>query len=99
MLAHESTAGTHRVGPLSKLKGISMIAALKTPYLLFLGTASSLGDAKTAAGIAYWRRDLCCGQLRLPGCKADIGLPDLDLEAAQRLGRSEEHTSELQSPI
>lgn len=69
-----------------KHKGLSMIAALKTPYLLFLGAAPSLGDAKTAAGIAYWRRDLCCGQLRLPGCKADIGLPDLDLEAAQRFG-------------
>lgn len=63
-----------------------MIAALEAPYLLFLGAAPTLADAKTAAGIAYWRRELCCGQLRLPGCKADTGLPDLDLHAARRLG-------------
>jgi uncharacterized NAD-dependent epimerase/dehydratase family protein len=60
--------------------------ALKTPYLLFLGQASSLSEAKTAAGIAQWRRELCCGQLRFPGCKADVGLPDLDLLEAKALG-------------
>lgn len=63
-----------------------MPVALKTPYLLFLGAAPSPGDAKTAMGVAYWRRELCCGQLRLPGCNADTGLPDLDLQTAQRLG-------------
>lgn len=63
-----------------------MSVSLEPPYLLFLGAASSLGDAKTASGIAYWRRELCCGQLRLPGCKANTGLPNLDLESAQRLG-------------
>jgi uncharacterized NAD-dependent epimerase/dehydratase family protein len=63
-----------------------MLPALKPPYLLFLGDAPSLGDAKTAAGIAYWHRERCCGQLRLPGCKADTGLPDLNLEAARKLG-------------
>lgn len=63
-----------------------MLAALKTPYLLFLGAAQSLGEAKTAAGIAYWRRDLCTGQFRLPGAKADTGLPDLDLETAYERG-------------
>lgn len=63
-----------------------MIAALKAPYLLFLGSAANLADAKTAAGIACWRRELCCGQLRLPGCQADVGLPDLDLEAARAAG-------------
>jgi uncharacterized NAD-dependent epimerase/dehydratase family protein len=63
-----------------------MLATLKTPYLLFLGAAPTAGDAKTAMGIAHWRRELCCGQLRLRGCKADTGLPDLDLEAAKRLG-------------
>lgn len=63
-----------------------MPVVLKTPYLLFLGAAPSLGDAKTAMGIAHWRRELCCGQLRLPGCNADTGLPDLDLETAQKRG-------------
>lgn len=63
-----------------------MLVELRTPYLLFLGDAPSLADAKTAAGIAYWRPENCCGQFRLPGCKVDIGLPDLDLEQARRLG-------------
>lgn len=63
-----------------------MPPTLRTPYLLFLGDASSLADAKTAAGIAYWRRERCCGQLRLPGCRADIGLPDLSIEQAKELG-------------
>jgi uncharacterized NAD-dependent epimerase/dehydratase family protein len=63
-----------------------MLAELKVPYLLFLGNAPTLADAKTASGIAYWRRDRCCGQLRLPACKADTGLPDLTLEAAKELG-------------
>src|SRR5262245_61272743 len=63
-----------------------MLATLKTSYLLFLGSAPSAGDAKTAMGIAHWRRELCCGQLRLRDCKADTGLPDLDLQTAQRRG-------------
>ena len=63
-----------------------MTVTLNAPYLLFLGAAPSLADAKTASGIAYWRRELCCGQLRLPGCKADTGLPDLDLDSARELG-------------
>lgn len=63
-----------------------MPVTLKPPYLLFLGAAPSSGDAKTAMGIAYWRRELCCGQLRLAGCKADTGLPDLSLEAARAAG-------------
>lgn len=63
-----------------------MLVVLRTPYLLFLGDAPSLADAKTAAGIAYWRREHACGQLRFAGCNVDIGLPDLDLEQARRLG-------------
>lgn len=63
-----------------------MPVTLKPPYLLFLGAAPSNGDAKTAMGITHWRRELCCGQLRLPGCKADTGLPDLSLEAARGMG-------------
>ena len=63
-----------------------MPVALKAPYLLFLGAAPTLADAKTASGIAYWRRELCCGQLRLAGCKADTGLPDLDLRGARAVG-------------
>lgn len=63
-----------------------MHVALRAPYLLFLGDVHMPSDAKTAAGIAHWRRELCCGQLRLPGCKADVGLPDLDLAQARERG-------------
>ena len=40
-------------------------------------------------GIAHWRRELCCGQLRLPGCKADTGLPDLDLRSSAKRWRTQ----------
>jgi len=63
-----------------------MLPELRTPYLLFLGDVQIASDAKTGAGIAYWRPELCCGQLRLPGCRADLGLPDLDLAQARQAG-------------
>lgn len=56
------------------------------PYLLFLGDAPDQLAAKTAAGVVDWRRDWCVGQLRLPGCEADVGLPDMDLEQAVAAG-------------
>lgn len=55
---------------------------LRTPYLLFLGDVRDQRAAKTAAGIAHWRPEVCAGQLRLPECRADLGLPDLTLEEA-----------------
>ncbi|MGH7125685.1 MAG: N-acetyltransferase DgcN [Stellaceae bacterium] len=60
--------------------------AIKHPYLLFLGDAHDQLAAKTAAGVAFWRPDWCLGQLRLPGCKADLKLPDLSIEAAAAAG-------------
>ena len=33
-----------------------------------------------------WRRDWCVGQLRLDGCKADLGLPDKSVEEAAAEG-------------
>jgi uncharacterized NAD-dependent epimerase/dehydratase family protein len=56
------------------------------PYLLFLGDAADQLAAKTAQGIAHWRPDWGLGQLRLEGCKADLGLPDMTVEAAARAG-------------
>jgi uncharacterized NAD-dependent epimerase/dehydratase family protein len=50
---------------------------IQSPYLLFLGDAPDIATAKTAAGIRHWRPELCAGQLRLPGCRVDLGLPDL----------------------
>lgn len=60
--------------------------ALRTPYLMFLGDAPDQLAAKTAAGIAYWRPEMSRGQFRLPGCRADLGLPDMTIEAAAAAG-------------
>jgi uncharacterized NAD-dependent epimerase/dehydratase family protein len=60
--------------------------ALRTPYLLFLGDAPDSLAAKTANGIRQWRPEWCLGQFRLPGCAADLGLPDMTLEEAKAAG-------------
>ncbi len=55
------------------------------PYLMFLGDVQDQLGAKTAQGIVDWRPDWCLGQLRLDGCKADLGIPDMTIaEAAAR---------------
>lgn len=59
---------------------------LKRPYLLFLGDVPDALAAKTAIGIVDWRKDWCVGQMRLPGCNADTGLPDMDLQQATVAG-------------
>ncbi len=62
---------------------------IETPYLLFLGDAPDALAAKVAQGIKDWRPDLAIGQLRLPGCNADLGLEDLTVaEAATRGART-----------
>ncbi|NNM75214.1 N-acetyltransferase DgcN [Enterovirga aerilata] len=59
---------------------------ISRPYLMFLGDVPDTLAAKTAYGIVDWRRDWCLGQLRLPGCKADLGLPDITVEEAAAQG-------------
>ena len=59
---------------------------LRTPYLMFIGDAPDQLAAKTAAGVAFWRPEACLGQLRLPGCKADLRLPDMTIEEAAAAG-------------
>ena len=59
---------------------------INKPYLLFLGDAPDQLAAKTAVGIAHWRRSDCVGQLRLVGCNADAGLPDLTVTQAAEQG-------------
>src|SRR5690606_35675105 len=56
------------------------------PYLLFLADAPDQLAAKTAQGIVHWRPDWCLGQLRLPGCKADLKIPDMTVEQAANSG-------------
>jgi uncharacterized NAD-dependent epimerase/dehydratase family protein len=59
---------------------------LKAPYLIFLGDEPLQTHAKTGIGIAHWRPELCIGQLRLPGCGADLKLPDMTPAEAHAAG-------------
>jgi uncharacterized NAD-dependent epimerase/dehydratase family protein len=59
---------------------------IKPPYLLFLGDVQDQLAAKTASGIQDWRPEWCLGQLRLPGCKADLKIPDLSIDEAVAKG-------------
>ena len=56
------------------------------PYLLFLGDVQDQLAAKTAQGIVDWRQDWCLRQFRMPGCKADVGLPDMSIAEAAQAG-------------
>jgi uncharacterized NAD-dependent epimerase/dehydratase family protein len=59
---------------------------LQTPYLLFLGDVPDQLAAKTAQGIVDWRPDWCLAQMRLSGCGADLGLPEMSISAARQAG-------------
>ncbi|MFC3050687.1 N-acetyltransferase DgcN [Kordiimonas pumila] len=55
------------------------------PYLLFLGDTKSILEAKTAAGLAEWRPELCLGQFRLSGSGVDLNLPEMTpIEAVKK---------------
>lgn len=56
------------------------------PYLMFLGDVPDKLAAKTAYGIVDWRRDWCLGQIRLPDCEADLGLPEMSVAEAAKGG-------------
>lgn len=68
------------------MRGRERNLQITKPYLLFLGDAPDQLAAKTAAGVVDWRRDWCVGQMRLPGCQADVGLPDMTVEEAAAAG-------------
>lgn len=59
---------------------------IEAPYLLFLGDAPDPLAAKVAQGIRDWRPDAAIGQLRMEGCKADMGLPDMGVAEAVAAG-------------
>jgi uncharacterized NAD-dependent epimerase/dehydratase family protein len=59
---------------------------LKTPYLLFLGDAPDPLAAKVAQGVKDWRPEFALGQLRLEGCNADLGLPEMSVAEAWDAG-------------
>ncbi len=56
------------------------------PYLIFLGAIRNPLDAKTGRGLVDWCRERCLGQLRLPGCEVDLGLPEMTPREAVAAG-------------
>ncbi|MBY8975404.1 DUF1611 domain-containing protein [Rhodobacteraceae bacterium NNCM2] len=60
--------------------------ALEQPYLLFLGDAPDALAAKVAQGVKDWRPGVSVGQIRLPGCNADMGLKDMTVAEAVEAG-------------
>ena len=59
---------------------------INQPYLMFVGDVGDQLAAKTAQGVVDWRPELCRGQLRLAGCKADLGLPEMTVKEASAAG-------------
>jgi uncharacterized NAD-dependent epimerase/dehydratase family protein len=59
---------------------------IRKPYLLFLGDAPDALAAKVAQGVRDWRPEAAIGQFRMEGCRADLGLPDMDPAEAVRAG-------------
>lgn len=55
---------------------------IQWPYVIFVGDIQDRTLAKTGYGLAKWCADKVIGQLRLPGCQADLGITDISLEAA-----------------
>ena len=60
--------------------------SFRTPYLMFLGDAPDELAAKTAIGVKDWRPEWCVGQFRLPGCQADLKLPDMSIAEGAAAG-------------
>lgn len=60
--------------------------SIPAPYLVYLGAATDPLAVKTSRGVAEWRRELCVGQRRLPGCEVTLGLDDLSYEEAVARG-------------
>lgn len=59
---------------------------ISKPYLVFLGDAQSDHTAKTAFGVLEWAPGDVVGQWRLPECRVDLGVPDLDADTAATMG-------------
>jgi len=59
---------------------------LRTPYLIFLGDIVDSHYGKTGKGLVDWRPELVAGQIRLAGCKVDLGVPELTVPEAVQQG-------------
>lgn len=57
-----------------------------SPFVVFLGDIQDDTYAKTALGLVEWRGADCVGQVRLPGCGVDAGVPDAGVAGAKTAG-------------
>jgi D-glutamate N-acetyltransferase len=69
----------------AKGDGLSSLT-LRSPYLILLGDAQELVDAKTGAGLVQWCPEKVMGQLRFEECLVDLGVPDLSIAEAKARG-------------
>lgn len=59
---------------------------LNTPYLILIGDVNDATYAKTGFGLVQWCPKLVAGQLRFPGSKLDMGVPDMTVADAVEAG-------------
>ena len=59
---------------------------IEQPYILFLGEAKSLQDAKTAYGIFKWNPDSCLAQYCYDNCTISLDLPQYSFAEAKEKG-------------
>ena len=65
---------------------MSELPDIRSPFLVFLGDVPDDLAAKTGQGIVDWRPEWVVGQMRLAGCGADLGVAEMGIEEACRLG-------------
>jgi uncharacterized NAD-dependent epimerase/dehydratase family protein len=56
------------------------------PFVVFFGDIQDEIYGKTGLGLVEWRRGECVGQVRLPGCRVDAAIRDLDIRGAKAAG-------------
>lgn len=64
----------------------ALVIRFEAPFVVFFGDIGDEIYGKTGLGLVEWRRSDCLGQLRLPGCSIDAGVPDVTIAAAKTRG-------------
>lgn len=65
---------------------VNQVANIASPYLVMIGDVSRQDFAKTALGIVKWCPERVAGQLRFEGNPLDLGVPDMSLTDAVKMG-------------
>jgi uncharacterized NAD-dependent epimerase/dehydratase family protein len=61
-------------------------ALFGSPFVVFMGDIADGVYGKTGLGLVQWRPEDCLGQIRLPGCTVDTGVPDVTVADAKGAG-------------